>query len=300
MKVLVTGAGGLLGGTLRESLAGAGHTVVALGRLGVTDSPTRPAWNTATGEVDPAALRGAEAVVHLAGENIGAKRWSPAHKARMVESRVGTTRRLCEYLATHAPSMRVFLGGSAMGYYGHRGQEWVDEASARGEGFLPELCEAWEDATRILTDAGVRVVNLRTSVALTPSGAPLSRMLVPFRLGLGGPLGDGTQYLSWIDLEDHVRAMQFLLADERARGPVNLTSPEPVTNLQFTRVLAKVVKRPAFMRVPAFAARAAFGELADELLLASTRVRPKRLTEFGFEFRHPDLEASLRHQLGRP
>jgi uncharacterized protein len=299
MKVLITGAGGLLGSALAQALTGSSHTVVRLGRLGHSDSPDRPAWNSATGEIDPVALRGADAVVHLAGENIGAKRWSPAQKARLVESRVGTTRRLCEHLASAAPALRVFLGGSAMGFYGHRGDDWVDETSPAGHGFLSELCQAWEDATRILTQAPVRVVNLRTAVVLTPKGAPLSRLLLPFRLGLGGPIGNGKQYFSWIDLEDHVRAMVHLLADERARGPFNLASPHPVTNAEFTRVLARVLKRPAWARVPSFAARAAFGELADELLLASTRVRPARLTELGFQYLYPDLDSSLRHLLVR-
>jgi len=299
MKVLITGAGGLLGSTLAQALTGSSHTVVRLGRLGHSDSPDRPAWNTATGEIDPVALKGALAVVHLAGENIGAKRWSPAQKARLVESRVGTTRRLCEHLASAAPDLRVFLGGSAMGFYGHRGDDWVDETSPAGHGFLSELCQAWEDSTRVLEQIPVRVVNLRTAVVLTPKGAPLSRLLLPFRLGLGGPIGDGKQYFSWIDLDDHVRAMIHLLGDERARGPFNLASPHPVTNAEFTRVLARVLKRPAWARVPSFAARAAFGELADELLLASTRVRPARLTELGFQYSYPDLDSSLRHLLVR-
>jgi len=299
MKVLITGSGGLLGRTLARHLAEAGHTAVSLGRLGVTDSPTRPAWNTATGQIDPAALRGAEAVVHLAGENVGAHRWTPAYKARLVESRVGTTRRLCEQLATHTPQVRVFLSGSAMGYYGDRGADWLEEGSERGRGFLAELCQAWEDGTQILSDAGVRVAKLRTAVVMTTEGAPLSRMLLPFRLGLGGPIGNGQQYFSWIDLDDHVRAMMHLLSDDRANGPVNMAAPEPVTNAEFTRILARVLRRPAFLPVPAFAARAAFGQLADELLLASTRLRPKRLLDLGFEFRYPGLEASLSHQLGR-
>lgn len=299
MKVLITGSGGLLGRALHKALSESGHTAVPLGRLGFTDSPTRPAWNTATGVIDPEALRGAEAVVHLAGVNVGARRWSPSYKARLVESRVGTTRRLCEHLATHASSVKVFLSGSAMGYYGSRGTEVLDEGKSRGQGFLAELCQAWEGGTNILSDAGVRVAMLRTAVVMTPEGAPLSRMLLPFRLGLGGPIGDGQQYFSWIDLDDHVRAMMFLLTEERARGPVNMASPEPVTNAEFTRVLARVLKRPAFFRVPAFAARAAFGELADELLLASTRLTPKRLLDLGFEFRFPQLANSLRHQLGR-
>jgi uncharacterized protein (TIGR01777 family) len=299
MKVLITGAGGLLGKSLAEFLTGSGHTVVSLRRAGISAAPGEPAWNAATGEIDSRALEGADAVVHLAGENIGAKRWSPAQKARIVESRVGTTRRLCEHLAASSHRPRVFLGGSAMGFYGDQGEAWLDESSPRGQGFLAELCQAWEDSTRSLVAAGVRVVSLRTAVVLTPKGAPLSRMLIPFRLGLGGPIGDGTQYMSWIDLEDHIRAMHFLLEDERARGPVNLAAPAPVTNAEFTRILARVLSRPAFARVPAFAIRAALGELADELLLASTRLRPSRLREWGFEFQYPDLESSLRHSLGR-
>lgn len=297
--MLITGAGGLLGTALTEFLTGAGHTAVALGRAGISAGPGQPAWNTATGEIPAGALEGADAVVHLAGENIGAKRWSPSQKARIVESRVGTTRRLCEHLAGSAFRPRVFLGGSAMGYYGNQGDDWVDEGSARGRGFLSELCQAWEDSTRSLAKVGTRVVALRTAVVLTPKGAPLSRMLLPFRLGLGGPIGDGRQYLSWIDLEDHIRAMYHLLQNEQAQGAVNLAAPEPVTNAEFTRVLARVLKRPAFARVPAFAVRAALGELADELLLSSTRLRPTRLQQWGFEFLYPDLESSLRHSLGR-
>lgn len=297
MKVVITGSGGLLGRALSKHLAASGHTVVAAGRLGATDSPTRPAWNTATGEIDPLALRNADAVVNLAGANVGAHRWTRAYKAQMVESRVGVTSRLAQHLAMNAPSVRVFLCASAMGYYGDRGTEWLDENAGHGRGFLAELCASWEAATQPLADAGKRVVRLRTAVVLTPQGAPLSRMLVPFKLGLGGPIGDGRQYFSWIDLEDHVRAMTHLLTEERASGPVNIASPEPVTNDEFTKTLARVVKRPAFMRVPAFVARAAFGQLADELLLASTRLRPQRLSELGFEFRHPTLDGSLRHLL---
>jgi hypothetical protein len=299
MKVLITGGGGLLGGSLAGRLNAAGHTAVKLRRAGVSAGVGEPAWNTTTGEIPPEVLSGADAFVHLAGENLAARRWSPSQKARIVESRVGTTRRLCEFLARSPHKPGLFLTGSAIGFYGNRGEVPVDEDSPRGQGFLAELCQAWEDSTRPLQKAGVRVVMLRTAVVLTPKGAPLSRMLLPFRLGLGGPIGDGKQILSWIDLEDHLGAMLFLLASKVAQGPVNLAAPHPVTNSEFTRTLARTLKRPAFFRVPAFAARAAFGEMADELLLSSTRVRPTRLGQWGFSFRYPDLGSSLLHLLPR-
>jgi uncharacterized protein (TIGR01777 family) len=295
MKVLITGASGVIGSALAPLLSTAGHQVVGLGR-----GSSGPVWDPVTGAIDTESYRGVDAIVHLAGENLASRRWSDVQKETLRASRVDNTQRLCQWIAAQKHKPSVFVSGSAIGVYGDRGDEWMDESSQPGTGFLADVCREWEKATSPLADSGVRVVHLRTAVALTPKGAPLAKLLPPFKMGMGGPIGDGNQYMSWIDMEDHIRAVRFVMENDQVAGPVNLSSPNPTTNAEFTRVLAKVLKRPAFARVPAFAARAAFGEMADAVLLSSTRVRPTRLSELGFEFLYPDLEGSLRHLLGRP
>ncbi len=299
MKVLISGASGLVGSALVPFLAAGGHEVGRLVRSPSAAATDRIFWDAASGQVDLGAWTGSDAVVHLAGENIAAGRWTSARKERIRASRVGGTGQLCLALAGWSPRPKVFVCASAIGIYGDRGDEVLDETSPSGQGFLAEVCRDWEAAAEPARQAGVRVVHLRFGVILSPLGGALAKMLLPFRLGLGGRLGSGRQYLSWIALDDAVRAIHHALLREEVQGPVNVVAPNPASNRQFTRTLARVLWRPAFFPMPAWVARLAFGEMANELLLASTRVMPRRLQETGFRFDHPDLEEALRHLLGQ-
>jgi uncharacterized protein (TIGR01777 family) len=276
-----------------------GHTAVGLGRKGSGPAGSNAWWDPATGAVADGALEAATAVVHLAGENIAEGRWTDARKAAIRESRVAGTRRLAEALAKSPRRPDVFVCASAIGYYGERGDAALGEDDPAGQGFLPEVCRAWEAATEPLADAGTRVVNLRIGIVLSPSGGALAKMLTPFKLGAGGVIGSGAQYMSWIGIDDLVGAIYHALCTESLSGPVNATAPNPVTNREFTQTLGRVLGRPTIASLPAFAARLAFGEMADALLLASTRVEPRKLMATGYRFRHPDLEETLRHLLGR-
>ena len=280
MKILMTGGGGLVGSALAPGMTAAGHRVTRL-------SHSRP-WPE---------LAGHDAVVHLAGENIATGRWTPAKKARIRDSRVEMTRRLCEAVARLAPPPRVVIGASAIGYYGSRGDEVLREESAPGAGFLAEVCRDWEAATKPAADAGIRVVNLRFGVILSAAGGALAKMLPPFRLGAGGVLGDGRQWMSWIALDDALGVIARALTDETLRGPVNVVAPQPVTNREFTGTLARVLRRPAVFPVPAFVLRLALGEMADALLLSSQRVEPAKLAAAGYPFRFSKFEEALRHLL---
>jgi uncharacterized protein (TIGR01777 family) len=303
MKILVSGAGGLVGSALTPSLTDEKHQVLRLVR-----SPAQvPAqvmagtarWNPIRGEMDPSELTGVEGVIHLAGENISSGRWTAAKKAAIRDSRVKGTRLLAETLTKLSPPPRVLVAASAIGFYGDRGEENLHEGSPVGEGFLPEVCQAWEAATQPAKDSGVRVVHLRFGVILSPAGGALAKMLFPFRMGVGGKLGAGDQYMSWITLDDAVGAIYHALTNPTLQGPVNVVAPTPVTNSQFTKTLGRVLSRPTLFPLPAPAARLAFGEMADALLLASTRVAPIRLEESGYRFRYRELEPALRHLLGR-
>jgi uncharacterized protein (TIGR01777 family) len=245
-------------------------------------------------------MEGLDAVVHLAGENIATGRWNAAKKARIRDSRVQGTRLLCEALAQLVHPPRVLISTSAIGYYGDRGAHTLRENSAPGRGFLAEVCQAWEAATAPAVQRGLRVVLLRLGMVLSPTGGALARMLTPFRLGLGGVVGSGQQYMSWIALADVLGAIRHILDTETLHGPVNAVAPQPVANQVFTTVLGTVLHRPTRFPLPAFVARLAFGEMADALLLASTRVLPAQLQASGYTFQYPDLEATLRHLLGRP
>jgi uncharacterized protein (TIGR01777 family) len=238
-----------------------------------------------------------DAVVHLAGENIAAGRWTERQKARIRDSRVKGTRLLCDLLARYSPPPKALVCASAVGYYGDRGDEILKEESAPGSDFLFDVCREWEAATQTAVERGIRVVNLRIGVVLSPLGGALAKMLTPFKLGAGGVIGSGRQYMSWIALDDVVRAFHFALTNQSLLGPVNAVAPNPVTNRDFTRTLGRVLSRPTVFPMPAFAARLAFGEMADALLLASTRVEPARLLAGSFIFRYPDLEGALRHLL---
>lgn len=297
MNVLISGSTGLIGSALVPRLTTAGHSVLRLVRKPSLQS-NEVHWNPMEGSIDAAELDGIDAVVHLAGENI-ASRWTAAQKKRIRESRQRGTQLLAETLARLKTPPKVLVSASAIGIYGDRGDGVLDESSAAGTGFLADVCRDWENATRVAKEAGIRVVNLRFGVILSPAGGALAKMLTPFRLGFGGRLGDGKQYMSWIAIDDAVEVIYYALATHDLTGPVNVVAPEAVTNLQFTKTLGRVLHRPTLFPVPALAARLAFGQMADEALLASARVDPARLKAAGFTFRFPSLEPALRHVLGR-
>ncbi len=293
---MLSGASGLLGQGLLRLLPARGHTLLRL----VREKPrgdTEIGWDPARGELEPTLLEGVDAVVHLAGANIAERRWSEARKRVLRESRESGTRLLCEKLARTREPPGVLIAASAVGYYGDRGDEWLDERSEPGRGFLPELCQAWEAATEPARGAGIRVVNLRLGVVLTARGGALARMLRPFRLGVGGVLGNGRQYLSWIALEDALRVIAHLIDSPDVEGPLNVVAPGPVTNREFTRILARVLRRPAILPLPALLCRALFGELGQALLLEGARVSCARLERSGFRFGHRELESALRAEL---
>jgi uncharacterized protein (TIGR01777 family) len=299
MRVAISGAGGLIGGHLAMHLSACGYHVQRLVRDRAAAHATDVYWSPGTGELD-AALGGVAAVVHLAGENMAASRWTVARKATLRSSRIDATRRLCESLIRLSPPPRVLVAASAIGYYGDRGDKVLTETSPPGAGFLADLAQAWEAATASARHAGIRVVNLRLGVVLTRDGGALARMLTPFRLGLGGPLGSGRQYVSWISLADVLRVIEHALRTPEVSGPVNAVAPTPVTSAEFARTLGRVLRRPAFLRVPAWVIRLAFGEMGRELLLGGARVSPDRLVASGFAFTHPRLADALRTELRRP
>lgn len=299
MDVIVTGSSGMVGAALVERLMAGGNGVRRLVRAGGNAVPgTREvSWRPEAGGIDRGGLEGADAVVHLAGESIAQGRWTAEKKARIRDSRVRGTRLLAEALAGLKRRPRVLVSASAVGFYGSRGDEPLDESSALGPGFLADVCREWETATRSASEAGIRVVNLRLGFVLSRRGGGLARMLPPFRLGLGGRVGDGRQWMSFIALDDLLAAILHAITTESLRGPVNAVAPEPVTNAQFTKALGRALGRPTLLPMPLFAARAAFGEMADELLLASQRARPARLVASGFAFAHPTIDSALRQAL---
>ena len=295
MRILVSGASGFLGSALSPALRKAGHNVRALERAETHQNGIR--WDVESGAPDGDALRewgGAEAVVHLAGENVG-KRWTAETKARIRSSRVEATERLAHSLVK-AGTVRVFVGASAIGYYGDRGDEVLTESSANGTGFFAETVKAWELAASPLSEAGVRVAHLRFGMILGNGGA-LRKMLPFFRLGVGGPLGGGRQWVSWIARRDAVRAIEFLLGNENATGALNAVAPNPVRNCEFSKALGKALHRPAVIPVPAFVLRLLYGEMAEATVLTSQRVLPERLEESGFAFAQPRVEEALRESL---
>lgn len=298
MTVLVTGSSGLVGSALIPNLEAGGHRVFRLVRRS-PQNDTERRWDPETGELDAADLEGVQAVVHLAGENIATGRWNDAKKDRIRSSREDGTRLLAQGLAELQTPPGVLICASAVGYYGNRGDEILDEESAPGADFLAETCLDWEQAARPATDAGVRTVYLRIGIVLSADGGALAKMLFPFKMGAGGVIGSGNQYMSWITLSDLLGIVDHALDTDAIEGPVNAVSPAPVTNREFTKALGGVLSRPTLFPMPAFAARLAFGEMADALLLSSTRVLPARLQESGYDFQHPQLEGALRHILAR-
>jgi len=299
MRVLLSGSSGLVGSALVPFLTHAGHQVVRLVRSQPKDEASEVRWDPEAGDIDAAGLRGVDAAVHLAGESIAAGRWTAARKARILESRAKGTRLLAQTLAGLQPVPKALVSASAVGYYGDRGEETLSEDSASGSAFLSEVCRQWEAATEPAAAAGIRVVNLRSGVVLSTAGGALPRLLTPFRLGVGGTLGSGKQFMSWIALDDVTAAILHALMTETLRGPVNAVAPQAITNREFTKTLGRVLGRPTLFPMPACAARLAFGQMADELLLASQRVEPAKLLASGYRFRFPDLESALRHLLGK-
>jgi hypothetical protein len=298
MRVLLTGSSGLIGHALLSLLAADGHKVVRLTR---SQTPARGRdilWDPSAGTIQAEDLEDFDAVVHLAGESI-VGRWTAEKKARILESRVQGTRLLCDSLAHLRKRPIVLVSASAIGYYGNRGDEVLDEKSSPGSLFLSEVTKAWEAATEPAARNGIRVVNLRIGFVLSKAGGGLAAMLLPFKLGVGGRVGNGRQYLSWIAIDDVVGAISHVILSDALRGPVNAVAPYPVTNREFTKTLGRVLWRPTLFPLPAFAARRVFGEMADNLLLASTRVEPARLLATGYQFRFPHLEAALRHVLDK-
>jgi uncharacterized protein (TIGR01777 family) len=298
MRIAMTGSTGLVGTAAEAVLSGAGHEVVRLVRRAPAPGEKAVRWDPVRREVDAAALEGHDAVLHLAGENIGSGRWTAARKAGIRDSRVSGTRLLCDALAGLARPPKAIVCASAVGYYGDRGEETLTEESPPGAGFLAGVCREWEAASAPAARKGIRVVALRIGMVLSPKGGALPRMLPLFRAGLGGVIGSGRQYVSWVALDDLPHVVLHALERDDLSGPVNAVAPLPVTNREFTEALGKALSRPTPLPVPAFALRLAVGrEMADALLLASTRAVPRRLEESGYRFRFPELGGALRHML---
>jgi uncharacterized protein (TIGR01777 family) len=295
MKVLVTGASGMVGSRLTQQMTADGHAVVPLVRRDARSGEVQ--WKPSAGELAVDGLEGFDGVVHLAGENIAEGRWTAAKKARIRDSRVDTTRLLCEKLSQTERPPKVLVSASAIGFYGEAGDQPLTEDSPAGEGFLPTVCQQWEAATAPAASAGIRVVQLRIGVVLSVAGGALQKMLLPFRMGAGGRVGSGRQYWSWISIDDLVGVILHVLTSESLSGPVNAVAPQAVTNLEFTKTLGRVLKRPTIFPMPAFVARMALGQMANDLLLASALVVPQKLNQSGFQYRHPDLESALRDLL---
>jgi uncharacterized protein (TIGR01777 family) len=295
MDVAITGSTGMIGSALRRSLTADGHRVIGISRR--ASGPDDITWDPAAGKLDAAALKGVDAVVNLAGEGIADHRWSVEQRRKILESRVRGTELVASTLAGMASPPPVLVSGSAIGFYGDRGDQLLTEASEPGEGFLTEVCKAWEAATAPAAEAGIRVAVVRTGIVLTPAGGSLAKLLPLFRFGLGGRMGSGREWWSWIALDDEVGAIRFLL-ESPVSGPVNLTAPAPVTNAELTRTLGKVLHRPTLVPVPSFGPKLLLGrELAEELLFSSARVTPRVLADAGYDFAHPDLEGALRSLL---
>jgi uncharacterized protein (TIGR01777 family) len=305
-RILVSGASGPIGSALLPSLKSSGAQVARLTRgtgahgstnHGSINDEERIPWDPAQ-PISSDAVSGFDAVIHLAGESI-VGRWTPAKKAKIRESRVVGTQNLAQALAGAKDKPEIFICSSAIGYYGSRGDEMLKEESSSGIGFLPEVCREWEAATHAAATAGIRTVQIRTGIVLSPKGGALGKMLLPFRLGVGGRVGDGRQWMSWIDVQDMVGAIHHILKTDLLYGPVNMVTPRPVTNVEFTSTLASVLSRPAIFPLPAFAVKIAFGEMGETILLGSQRVEPTKLIMSGYPFRFRELRTSLEERLKR-
>ncbi len=298
MKVIVSGASGLIGSKLVPALEAAGHLIVRLVRPPAADGPGEAHWDPAAGQLDPAILNGTDAVINLNGRNIGEGRWTSAVKDALRSSRLGATSTITSAIERCDSPPRVLVNASAVGFYGDRGEEILDETSPVGEGFLAQLSSDWETAATRNESANTRVVLLRLGMVVAAEGA-LGRMLTPFKMGLGGPIGSGHQFWPWIGIDDVVGIVHFILENEESEGPLNLVSPQEIRCTDFARTLGRALGRPAVLPMPAFAARLALGEMAEALLLASARVRPQALEKAGYKYLTPTLEEAIRAALAK-
>jgi len=296
MNILISGASGFIGQHLSNFLSLKDYTVLALQRK----EPSKPPyWNIDKNIIDLGKYNKIDIVIHLAGENIAGGRWTKKKKERIKSSRIKGTKLLCEYVSSLKNKPKLLISASAIGFYGDRGEETLTEDSSKGTGFLADVCKKWEEATHIALSSGIRVVNMRFGMVLSPHGGALKRMLIPFKLGLGGIVGQGRQYISWIAIEDVLSAIDHIIKNEDISGPINFVSPNPVTNRYFTKTLAQILHRPALIPLPSLMAQVLFGEMAKELLLSSTKVIPKRLIDSGYRFIYPRLESALKAYLSK-
>ena len=294
MRILITGASGLIGTALQRSFDEIGHELLLASRKEAKDSQ-HIQWDVEKGFSELERLEGIDAVVHLAGEGVFGLSWSDAKKKAIRDSRVDGTRSVVEAISKLKARPNVLVAASAIGFYGDRGDEEMTESSAAGDTFLAEVSKEWESEARRAEDAGIRTVLLRTGIILSKDGGALGTMLLPFKLGIGGVVGSGKQWMSWISIDDHIRVINYAIEYENVRGAVNSVSPNPVTNGEFTKTLGEVLYRPTILPLPSFAVNMVFGEMGDALLLASTRVVPKRLEDAGFEFKYPELKTAIEH-----
>lgn len=294
MKILITGASGLIGTALQKSFEEKGHKMLLASRREPQDAD-HVRWDSETGFAEPEKLEGIDAVVHLAGESVSGLRWTDEKKKAIRDSRVRGTRNVVEAISKLKKKPKVLIAASAIGFYGDRADEEMTETSTPDDTFLSQVSKHWEAESRRAEDAGIRTVLLRTGIVLSKDGGALGTMLTPFKLGVGGVVGSGKQWMSWISLDDHIAIINYAIENESLRGAVNAVSPNPVTNEEFTKTLGEVIYRPTFLPLPEFAVSMVFGEMGDALLLASTRVLPKRLEDAGFEFKYPDLKAAIEH-----
>jgi uncharacterized protein (TIGR01777 family) len=299
LTILISGASGVVGSALIPFLTTGGHRVIRLVRNPSPQHPNEIYWDPFKGELDLKDIHAIDAAIHLSGENIGQGRWTRRKKQKIIDSRNRTTRVLAQKLSHMAKPPRVFICASAIGFYGHRGDSIMTETNECGADFISGVCNEWETSASPAMDKGIRVAFLRIGVVLTPRGGALQKFLLPFNLGMGGKIGSGSQYISWISIDDLIYAIYHIINNDALHGPVNLVSPTPVTNARFTRTLGKVLKRPTLFTIPAGIIQALYGEMGREILLASTRVMPQKIMDAGFDFRYPDLELAMRHLLGR-
>ena len=294
MKILISGASGLIGKEILNSLAEQGHQIISLQRK---SAPTTPYWDIENEIIELGANQKIDVVIHLAGESIAEGRWNQRKKERIKNSRVKGTKLLSEYFSKANYQPKIFISGSAIGFYGNRGDEKLSEESKKGTGFLSDVCYQWEEATTKASQSGIRVANIRFGMVLSSKGGALKKMLLPFKMGLGGIIGNGKQYISWVTINDVVGIINHIIKNKNLKGPINIVSPNPVTNHNFTKTLGKILNRPTFFPLPAFLAKILLGEMAQELLLSSTKVIPSKLQKSGYIFKNATLKNAFKNML---